>query len=101
MFWDRENPRRADLGKPPRRTAFARPSVAIGFAWILIHIAAAQAQTCPSSPSQGSSCTVGGVEFVAIPDGTFAMGESSDTGSWAENPYTRSRSMRSGWRGRN
>lgn len=43
-------------------------------------------QACPASLSVGTSCVIGGVEFVAIPGGEFAMGDSSDAASPNEQP---------------
>jgi formylglycine-generating enzyme required for sulfatase activity len=59
---------------------------AIGVICLMIQADAGQRQVCPSSPAAGSSCTVGGVEFVASPAGEFAMGDSSDLASPNEQP---------------
>ena len=45
-----------------------------------------QGQLCPSSPSVGTSCIIGGIEFVAIPGGEFAMGDNSNAASPNEQP---------------
>ena len=45
-----------------------------------------QGQPCPSSPAVGTTCIIGGVEFVTIPGGEFAMGDSSDAASPNELP---------------
>jgi formylglycine-generating enzyme len=43
-------------------------------------------QACPSSATAGTRCTIGGIEFVAIPGGTFTMGDSSDLALPNEQP---------------
>jgi formylglycine-generating enzyme required for sulfatase activity len=44
------------------------------------------AQACPPAPAAGTLCVVGGIEFVAIPAGTFAMGDASPDASFAAQP---------------
>jgi formylglycine-generating enzyme required for sulfatase activity len=45
-----------------------------------------EGQPCPSSPPAGTLCTIGGIEFVAIPGGEFAMGTSSNVALANEQP---------------
>jgi len=58
---------------------------------IVIQVAACQTHIrttdpCPSSPLVGTSCIIGGIEFLAIPGGEFAMGDSSDLALLNEQP---------------
>jgi len=47
--------------------------IAVGMICLALH-SNAQVQPCPSSLSGGTSCIIGGIEFIAIPGGEFAMG---------------------------
>jgi formylglycine-generating enzyme required for sulfatase activity len=58
----------------------------VGLAWFSVQAGAQQAPPCPTSPTAGVICTVGGVDFVAIPGGRFAMGDSSALASPIEQP---------------
>jgi formylglycine-generating enzyme required for sulfatase activity len=53
---------------------------------VLIQIESPREQPCPPSPAAGARCTVGGIEFAAIPAGTFAMGDASGTAAAIEQP---------------
>jgi formylglycine-generating enzyme required for sulfatase activity len=58
----------------------------IGFIWFVIQSDGRQRLPCPSAPAAGTRCTVGGAEFVAIPGGQFAMGDSSNLAQPIERP---------------
>jgi formylglycine-generating enzyme len=64
----------------------SRRLVVIGLAWLVIQTEARQQPMCPPAPAAGAACTVRGVEFVAIPGGTFAMGDRSALASPSEQP---------------
>jgi formylglycine-generating enzyme required for sulfatase activity len=60
--------------------------LAIGCVWLAIQADARAGQICPSSPAAGTVCSVGRIEFAAIPGGEFAMGDSSDLAESIERP---------------
>ena len=62
-------------------------------AYLVIAVAAFLTQTespreqpCASAPPAGSRCTVSGIEFAAVPAGTFAMGDASPAAAAIEQP---------------
>jgi len=69
-----------------RLIAVSLLGLALGLIWVMIRINAPQGLPCPSSPPVSGSCIVGGVEFVAIPEGEFAMGDSSEVALPNEQP---------------
>lgn len=60
--------------------------LAVGLIYLVLRTNARQDQQCPSSPRVGTSCIIGGVEFVVIPGGEFAMGDDSDLALPNEQP---------------
>ena len=61
-------------------------SLAVGLIYLVLRANARQGLPCRSSPPVGTSCIIGGVEFVAIPGGEFAMGNSSEVALPNEGP---------------
>ena len=59
---------------------------AVGLVYLASRTNGLQEPPCPSSPPAGTRCSIGGIEFVAIPGGDFAMGDSSDLASPNEQP---------------
>jgi sulfatase modifying factor 1 len=59
---------------------------AVGLVWLAMQIDVRREQPCPSSAPAGSPCSIGGIEFVAIPGGDFAMGDRSAAASPNEQP---------------
>ncbi len=63
-----------------------RRFVVIVFVCFLPYMNTTQGQVCPASAVAGTLCTIGGIEFAAIPGGTFAMGDRSDLALPNEQP---------------
>jgi formylglycine-generating enzyme required for sulfatase activity len=61
----------------------------IALGYLALRPTGRQAQVCASSPSVGDSCLVGGIEFLAVPGGDFAMGSIADDASPNEQPVRR------------
>src|SRR5262245_5026936 len=58
----------------------------VGLVYLALRPAARPGQRCPAAPLVGASCSIGGIEFVAIPGGEFAMGDNSSAALPNEQP---------------
>lgn len=64
----------------------AAVAVAFGVVCLLPRTEHTAATSCSGIPAAGAVCTIGGVDFLAIPGGTFAMGDSSPKAEPNERP---------------